>query len=85
MEPLFREIGKVYLPYLSANVDAVKQNKTKFDFKFGNVFLKNARYSLYRVWCLKELRDRYNKLEEKEKTQVEILLKSLDVGNLMER
>ena len=51
LEPLFREIGKVYLPYLSANVDAVKQNKTKFDFKFGNVFLKKARYSLYRV-CL---------------------------------
>ena len=63
------------MPYLSANVDAVKQNKTKFDFKFGNVFLKNARYSLYRVWCLKELRDRYSKLEEKEKIQVEILLK----------
>ena len=75
LEPLFIEIGKVYLPYLSANVDAVKKNKTKFDFKFGNVFLKNARYSLYRVWCLKELRDRYSKLEEKEKTQVEILLK----------
>ena len=38
-----------------------KQNKTKFDFKFGK-----KRYSLYRVWCLKELRDRYNKVEEKE-------------------
>ena len=38
-------------------------------------FLKNARYSEYRVWCLKELRDRYSKLEEKDKTQVEILLK----------
>ena len=24
LEPLFREIGKVYLPYLSANVDAVR-------------------------------------------------------------
>ena len=75
MEPLFREIGEVYLPYLSANVDAVKQSKTKFDFKFGNVYLKNARYSLYRVWCLKELRDRFTKLSEEDKTQVEILLK----------
>jgi hypothetical protein len=75
LEPLFREIGEVYLPYLSANVDAVKQSKTKFDFKFGNVYLKNARYSLYRVWCLKELRDRFTKLSEEDKTQVEILLK----------
>ena len=75
LEPLFREIGKVYLPYLSANVDAVKQKKTKFDFKFGNVFLKDARYSLYRVWCLKEIRDRFSRLSEENKNQVEILLK----------
>ena len=77
-EPLFAEIGKIYLPYLSANVEAVRQNKIKFDFEFGNVYLKNARYSHYRVWCLKELRNRFQKLSEKHKVQVEILLKKFE-------
>ena len=78
LEPLFLEIGKIYLPYLSSNVDAVKQNKTKFDFKLGNTYLKNARYSQYRVWCLKELRNHFQNLSEKHKVQVEILLKKFE-------
>ena len=66
------------MPYLSANVDAVKQKKNKFDFKFGNVLLKDARYSLYRVWCLKEIRDRFSRLSGENKNQVEILLKKYE-------
>lgn len=78
LEPLFKEIGKVYLPYLCANVEAVKANKKRFNFKFENVFLKNARYSFYRVWCLKELRMRFNSLPKDNLLQAENLLKKYD-------
>ena len=78
LEPLFKEIGQVYLPYLSANVQAVKQNNKKFDFEFKNVCLRKARFSFYRVWCLKQLRDRFVRLPEERKTQVESLLKKFD-------
>ena len=78
LEPLFKEIGQVYLPYLSANVQAVKQNNKKFDFEFKNVCLRKARFSFYRVWCLKQLRDRFVRLPEESKTQVESLLKKFD-------
>ena len=45
------------------------------------MFFKKSKILTIQSMVPKELRDRYNKLEEG-KTQVEILLKSLDVGNL---
>ena len=56
------EIGAVYLPYLCANVDAVRAGNKRFDVKLGGVFYRGARYSRYRVWCLQELRDHYQAL-----------------------
>ena len=31
LEPLFQQIGSTYLPYLCANVDAVRTNKNRFE------------------------------------------------------
>ena len=59
IEPLIQEIGKTYLPYLNENVSAVRQNKKTFNFINDQVSFKNVRYSLYRVWCLKELREHF--------------------------
>ena len=62
LEPLLREIGNTYLPYLSANVDAVNSKKKNFDFKTEEIFFKKARFSQYRVWCLDELRKNFNSI-----------------------
>lgn len=75
LEPLFQQIGSTYLPYLCANVDAVSANKKRFEFEVGGISFKGARYSKYRVWCLKELRHNYKILPKKEKEVVRRLLK----------
>jgi glutathione S-transferase len=60
--PILDEIGSSYLPYLCANVDAVAAGKTRFDADIGGVSYRGARYSRYRVWCLQQLRVRYEAL-----------------------
>ena len=74
LEPLFQQIGSTYLPYLCANVDAVSANKKRFDIEVGGISFKGARYSKYRVWCLKELRTNYESLPNKSKQLVQYLL-----------
>ena len=43
---------------------AVRENKKTFNFINDQVSFKNVRYSLYRVWCLKELEDIFKKLQK---------------------
>ena len=62
--PLLDEIGTHYLPYLCANVEAVAAGKKRFDADIGGVAYRGARYSRYRVWCLKELRSRFEALPD---------------------
>jgi glutathione S-transferase len=56
---LLDEIGSHYLPYLCANVEAVAAGRRRFDVEVGGVAYRGARYSRYRVWCLKELRSHF--------------------------
>ena len=74
LDPLLKEIGHVYLPYLSANVRAVRDRKKTFDISVGGINFKKARYSRYRVWCIKELRTHFNKLPFNAKDEVKKLL-----------
>ncbi len=74
IEPLLTEIGKVYLPYLSANVAAVRAKKIFFDIEVGGIKFKKARYSRYRVWCIKELRGHFNSMPLYARLEVERLL-----------
>lgn len=62
--PLLDDIGAAYLPYLCANVDAVRTGKKRFDIEVDGAVFKGARYSRYRVWCLQELRSHYLALPE---------------------
>ena len=73
--PLFNDIGEKYLPYLSANVDAVRKNKKKFDVEVGGIKFKKARYSRYRVWCLQELRLQYEKMPNDNQLEADKFLK----------
>lgn len=62
--PLFDSIGRAYLPYLCANVEAVAAQEKRFDAEIDGVLYKGARYSRYRVWCLQTLRDHYRALPD---------------------
>jgi glutathione S-transferase len=57
---ILREIGEHYLPYLNANVDAVRAGNKRFDCEVGGVRYRGARWSQYRVWCLQQLRENFN-------------------------
>lgn len=72
--PLLDELGGHYLPYLCANVDAVAAGKQSFDADIGGVAYRGARYSRYRVWCLKELRERFAALPESAQAEAQALL-----------
>ena len=74
LEPLLEEIGKTYLPYLCANVEAVSKNQSFFEFQSDDMHFLKARYSQYRVWCLKELQDKYNQIPEDGKEETRKLL-----------
>ena len=72
--PLLDDIGSIYLPYLCANVDAVRAGKKRFDVEVGGVTYKGARYSRYRVWCLQELRSHYLALPDEARARAKELL-----------
>ena len=74
LEPLLEEIGKTYLPYLCANVEAVSKNQSFFEFHSDDMNFLKARYSQYRVWCLKELQDKYHQIPEDRKEETRKLL-----------
>jgi hypothetical protein len=78
LDPLLEEIGKVYLPYLSKNVEAVLSGKKYFEFKSGELNIRKARFSQYRVWCLKELREKFYSLPKDDQTSVEQMLRKFD-------
>lgn len=81
--PLLSEIGRGYLPYLNANVEAVKAGKKRFDVTVNGVTFKKARYSRYRIWCLQELRDQFKALPAEAEAKVEVLLKQNDCWNAL--
>ena len=56
------EIGGTYMPYLNANVAAVRGGRKRFDVNLGGAQFRGARYSRYRVWCLQELRLHYERM-----------------------
>ena len=75
LDPLLEEIGGVYMPYLCKNVDAVRSGKKYFEFKSGELNIRKARFSQYRVWCLKELREKFYSLSKDDQSNVEQILR----------
>jgi glutathione S-transferase len=60
--PILDEIGRQYLPYMCANVDAVTAGQQRFDAEIDGVRYRGARWSRYRVWCLQQLRNHFKAL-----------------------
>ena len=63
---LLRHMARGYLPYLNANVDAIRSGASRFTTTVDGVTYRGARSSQYRVWCLDELRKHYRRLTEAE-------------------
>ena len=72
--PILEEIGRQYLPYLCANVDAVAARQQRFDAEIGGVQYRGARWSKYRVWCLQQLRDHFKALTPADQDRAQVLL-----------
>jgi glutathione S-transferase len=72
--PLLDEVGRAYLPYLCANVEAVQAGQRRFDAEIDGVPYRRARYSRYRVWCLAQLRRHVNALPDDARPEAETLL-----------
>ena len=71
---LLQHMARGYLPYLNANVDAVRQGKSTFTAKVDGVTYTQARSSHYRVWCLSELRSRFNVVPQDVQPGLQLLL-----------
>ena len=71
---LLQHMARGYLPYLNANVDAVRQGKSTFTAKVDGVTYTQARSSHYRVWCLSELRSRFNLVPQDAQPDLQSLL-----------
>lgn len=61
---LLRHMARGYLPYLNANVDAIRRGVSRFNATVDGVTYRGARSSQYRVWCLDELRKHYRCLAD---------------------
>jgi hypothetical protein len=59
-------MARGYLPYLNANIDAIRSGASRFNATVDGVTYRGARSSQYRVWCLYELRMHYRRLQESE-------------------
>ena len=75
---MMQEIGSNYLPYLNANVNAVKEGKKRFNTNIDGVRYTGARWSMYRVWCLQKLRDHFNNLDDDSQIKAKLLLSKYD-------
>ena len=69
-DPILRSIGSQYLPHLRANANAWQTGREKFDVTIEGVAYHNIRMSEYRVWCLDELRRRFEALDSSDQEKV---------------
>jgi glutathione S-transferase len=76
--PWLDDIGRAYLPYLCDNAVAVQSGKKHFSPTVGSVTYNNARVSVYRVWCLEQLRTHYRALPPDSAERVQQRLRQHD-------
>jgi glutathione S-transferase len=74
--PILHAIGNTYLPYLSANAEAWKAKKKRFDVPIENVIYRRVPISRYRVWCLERLREEFQRLPESVRGEARSILEA---------
>jgi glutathione S-transferase len=74
--PILREIGEGHLPFLNANARAWSRRAARFDVDLQGAPYRRIPTSQYRVWCLEELRRRFEELPEGPKGEARALLEA---------
>jgi len=74
--PILDSIGSGYLPYLCANAEAWKAGRSHFDVDIEGALYRRIRTSVYRVWCLEELRRHFEALSEAHQGEVRARLEA---------
>jgi hypothetical protein len=54
-QPILKDAGEAYLPYLHANAIAYREGRKRFDLEIQGVRYRNLNVSPYRVWCREQL------------------------------
>ncbi|SIN68102.1 Glutathione S-transferase [Parasphingorhabdus marina DSM 22363] len=73
-EPLLKEICETHLVQLAANAAAFAEDTERFDMTVQGCDYRDIAVSQYRVWCLEELRRRFNLLSPAQQDSVKNLL-----------
>ncbi len=74
LSPLLREIGAAHLEALAVNALAHRAGRSRHDLEVQGVRYRKIPTSAYRVWCLEELRRRYEELAPQDARAVRTLL-----------
>jgi glutathione S-transferase len=76
LEPLLREIGETHLQALAANADAHRRALATHELDVQGTTYRRVPTSAYRVWCLEQLRKRYEELAQPHADPVRELLQA---------
>ncbi len=79
---LLSELGKVYVPYLLANAEAVQSGADRVETTLdGRVWQQNP--FAYQAKCLKWIRNEYQNVDEDQKSPLSALLDATDISRLI--
>jgi len=73
-QPMLQEICETHLQQLAENAEAFRKDIGRFGMKIQGCSYQGLPVSRYRVWCLEELRRRFDALSEDEQGRVRSLL-----------
>ena len=78
LDPILKDIGDGYLPYLNANAEAWHRGLARFDPMIQGVQYRAVPVSQYRVWCLEQLQQFARSVPEEHKATVQSKLEAQD-------
>jgi glutathione S-transferase len=73
-QPMLQEICETHLVQLAENAEAFRKDIGRFNMKVQSCAYRDLPVSRYRVWCLEELRKRFDALSVEEQGRVRSLL-----------
>jgi len=71
---ILEDVCRIYLPSLSKNAIAWKDNRKLFDYETNGIHYKNLPVIQYRVWCREILQNHYTSLSDRDKDRVQEML-----------
>jgi glutathione S-transferase len=75
-QPILKDIGEAYLPYLHANAVAFREGRRYFDFAVQGVTYRRLPVVEYRVWCREQLQKHYAVVPENARAAIDDQLRS---------